>query len=125
MELDFTKLSTKPKSRLANVFKWLALLFLVASTICFIGSIVFAYLDQIALTPENTPNDESVYLNLSYMLDELIWGVIGLGFYSAVLWFLSQVLEKVDQIVWLNASIDDRRWILEQRSKKIKNAKNQ
>jgi len=124
MEPDFSKLSAKPSWWMLRYLKIAAILFLVLSAVSFVGSVLFGFIDSIALNdPVN--EEDSISLNLSYMFDELAWASIGLGFYAAVLWFLSQIMEKVDQIVWLNASNEDRMWIYNRRVKKKSNVKNQ
>jgi len=46
------------------------------------------------------------------------WGSIGIVFYAAVFWMLSLAVDKIDQLVWLNASDEDREEILAKRKKK-------
>ena len=48
-----------------------------------------------------------------------------LAFYAGILWLISLIVDKVDQIVWLNATEQDRLNIYNQRQKKKnKNDKN-
>jgi len=44
--------------------------------------------------------------------------VLMVAFYAGILWLISLILDKVDQLVWLNASEEDRHHIFNQRQKK-------
>ena len=114
---NMTSLADKPIWRGVKILKWSAIALFVLAVIFFIASIIFGYVDSLILTDEALSEEDSVAINLSYMLDELAWAAVGLGFYAAVLWFLSQILEKVDQLVWLNADEHDRAWLLKTRKK--------
>ena len=126
MNADLSKLSARPQNNSVRILFLIAILFVVLTGACLIGSIALEYFDSIALNGDDADTESSVYINLSYLADELAWVTIGLGFYAAVLWFLAAIVDRVDQIVWLNASDEDRVWIHDQRmKKKEKNAQNQ
>ena len=114
------KLSDRPKWWLPKFMKWIAVLTAVLALIMWIGSLAMEAIDTIALNG-SASEEESDALNLSYMTDEVLWGALGILFYAAVFWLLSLAVDKIDQLVWLNASDEDREEILAKRKKK-KNA---
>lgn len=120
VELSRYSLSDLPKWWGVRALRWFAIGLIVFSALSFLGTAITGYIDSIALHGISETN--SVYLNLSHMMDELAWAALSLGFYAAVLWFLSEIVAKVDQLVWLNATDEDRAEILKKRTKK--NAKN-
>jgi len=115
------KLTDRPKWWLTHLMKWVAVVTALLATVMWLGSFVLQALDIIALNGSREEED-SVAINLSYMADEIMWGAIGILFYASVFWMLSLAVDKIDQLVWLNASDEDREEILAKRKKK--NAKN-
>ncbi len=111
------KLSDRPKWWLPKLMKWVAILATTLSVIMWIGSMALEAVDTYALNGAVSDGD-SVALNLSYMADEVLWGAIGILFYAVVLWMISLAVDKIDQLVWLNASDEDRAEILAKRKKK-------
>lgn len=111
------KLSDRPKWWLPKLMKWVAILGTALSVIMWVGSMALEALDTYALNGSDSGED-SVVMNLSYMADEILWGAIGILFYAVVLWMLSLAVDKIDQLVWLNASNEDREEILAKRKKK-------
>jgi len=116
------KLSDRPSWWLPKLMKWAAILSAVIALLMFVGSFTLEALDTYALS-EAVEGEDSVVMNLSYIADEALWAALGILFYAAVFWMLSLAVDKIDQLVWLNASDDDRAEILAKRKKK--NAKNQ
>lgn len=116
------KLSDRPNWWLPRLMKWFAILTAGLALIMWLGSFVLEAFDIMALNGGSNEED-SVVLDLSYLADEVMWGAIGVLFYASVFWMLSLAVDKIDQLVWLNASDEDREEILAKRKKK--NAKNQ
>ena len=111
------KLSDRPKWWLPKLMKWVAIASTVFGIIMFIGSMVLEGIDTYALSGGEY-DEESIALSLSYFAEEALWGSIGIVFYAAVFWMLSLAVDKIDQLVWLNASDEDREEILAKRKKK-------
>ena len=97
--------------------KWVAIGSAVFGIVMFIGSMVLEALDTYALNG-SADSEETIALSLSYIADEAFWGSIGILFYASVFWMLSLAVDKIDQLVWLNASDEDREDILAKRKKK-------
>jgi len=97
--------------------KWVAVVTALLAAVMWLGSFVLEAFDTMALSGSSEAED-SVALNLSYMADEVMWGAIGILFYATVFWILSIAVDKIDQLVWLNASDEDREEILAKRKKK-------
>jgi len=116
------KLSDRPSWWLPRLMKWVAVLSAAIALLMFVGSFILEALDSYALG-QTVDGEDSVVLNLSYIADEALWGSLGILFYAVVFWMLSLAVDKIDQLVWLNASDEDREEILAKRKKK--NAKNQ
>ena len=115
------KLSDRPKWWLPRLMKWIAISTALLALIMWLGSMALEAFDTMALNGGQSEEDSAV-LNLSYMADEVLWGAIGILFYASVFWMFSLAVDKLDQIVWLNASNVDREEIIARRRKK--NAKN-
>lgn len=115
------KLSDRPNWWLPKLMKWAALLSAAFALLMFVGSFILEAIDNYALSG-SVDSEDSVVLNLSYIADEALWGALGILFYAAVFWMLSLAVDKLDQLVWLNASNEDREEIIAKRRKK--NAKN-
>jgi len=111
------KLSDRPKWWLPKLMKWVAIASAVFGVVMFIGSMVLEALDTYALS-DIEDGEESIALSLSYIADEALWGSIGILFYAAIFWMLSLAVDKIDQLVWLNATDADREDILAKRKKK-------
>lgn len=110
----------RPKWWGVKVLRFVAIALLVCSAVFFLVSAGTGFLHNVALG--SVDDGETVYLNVSYMTDELAWAALSVGFYATVLWFLSEIMDKVDQLVWLAATDEDRAKIIKKRKKK--NAKN-
>jgi len=52
------------------------------------------------------------------LLMSIAYYVLSVAFYAGILWLISLILDKVDQLVWLAASKEDRLHIYNQRHKK-------
>ena len=110
-------LADRPKWWLPRVMKWVSVLTAVLAFMMWIGSMILEALDVYALNPDANEED-SVALDLSYFADEIMWGAIAILFYAAVFWMVSLAVDKIDQLVWLNASDEDRDFILQKRTRK-------
>lgn len=115
------RLSDRPKWWLPQLMKCMAILSAIVAVIMFLGSLFLEAFGTYTLR-EAADDKDFVAINLSYMADEVLWGSLGVLFYTAVFWMLSLAVDKIDQLVWLNATDEDREEILAKRKKK--NAKN-
>jgi len=115
-------LADRPKWWVPKIMKWLSIFGVVIAILMWVAStITYNFYDRIALDGGNSDSSE-VYLDIGAFASEAAWASIGLLFYVVVFWFLSLAIDKLDQLVWLNASDEDREVILTKR--KNKNAKN-
>ena len=60
----------------------------------------------------------SGWTHLPYHVENVLWSMIVILFCVAFIFILSLALDKIDQLVWLNASDEDREEILAKRKKK-------
>lgn len=120
--LDLSTLASRPPWRVVKIFRWLAILTAVLTLLGFIMSGIL-YLQVMALNSaqENTDTENAVSLDIADFLIEAAWSGLGLLFYAVVFWMLALVADKLDQLVWLKASEQDKLHIYNQRQKK-KNA---
>lgn len=109
-------LKDRPKWWLPKLMKWVAILGTALSIIIWVVSMALEALDTYALNG-SASGEGSVVMNFSYMADEILWGAIGILFYAAVLWMLSLAVDKIDQLVWLKASDEDREFLLRKKKK--------
>lgn len=116
-ETQIYKLSDRPKWWAVRVFKVLSLFTAAFALIALIVIFVFTtfeVFDVMALSGAEESGSELIL----YFLDEAVWLSLGLLFYALIFWFLSLAIDKLDQLVWLNASQEDRSEILQKRKKK-------
>ena len=114
-------LADRPKWWLPKLMKWVSVITAVLALVMWVGSLILESLDAYALNSAANEED-SVALNFSYLADEVMWGAIAILFYAVVFWMLAVAVDKLDQLVWLNATDADRDFILQKRNRK--NAKN-
>jgi len=114
-------LADRPKWWLPKLMKWVSVITAVLALVMWVGSLILESLDVYALNSAANEED-SVALNFSYLADEVMWGAIAILFYAVVFWMLAVAVDKLDQLVWLNATDADRDFILQKRNRK--NAKN-
>ena len=119
------KLSDRPTWRMPRLLARVARLLLVASVIAMIIGYVWGYFIYEA-TADIEGGEALIAMmgsNAGEMLMTLGFYALNIAFYAGMLWFVSLIVDKLDQLVWLNATDADRSEILQKRNKK--NAKNQ
>jgi len=89
-------MNTTLKYTLADRPKWWLPLIL------WLGSML---LEWIAVKALNGSEGGEAYLDVAYMADEAVLTTIGILFYAGIFWLVSLAVDKVDQLVWLNASV--------------------
>jgi len=120
------KLSDRPKWWLPRLFKWLAI---ICAAIGFITWLISAWLysmvsfDTVALSEGGDELQETFTEMSASFLEEASSLLFDTLFIVAFLWLLAIAVDKLDQLVWLNATNEDRSAIIHKRKKK-KNAKN-
>ena len=114
-------LADRPKWWLPRVMKWLAILAFVIGGVFIIFGLIAGYF-YMEIPSEDESVKEALYGALSTTFENSGYYLILTGFYGLILWLASKAVDKVDQLVWLNASDEDRDFILKKR--KRKNAKN-
>lgn len=118
-------LSDRPKWWLPRLFKWLAILSAVVGLVMWVAS-AWLYsmvsIDVLALDGAEEEIETSFLEMTAGFLEEASILLIEILFVVAFLWLLAIAVDKIDQLVWLNASDEDREDILAKRKKK--NAKN-
>lgn len=97
------------------MMKWVTLLSVLFALILWLGSML---LEWIAVKALNGSEGGEAYLDVAYMADEAVLTTIGILFYAGIFWLVSLAVDKVDQLVWLNASDEDRGFILQKRNRK-------
>lgn len=112
---ELFKLSDRPKWWVPRVLMWVTFLGLFLSGIFLIASSAFGLIDTMAL---NGTGD--VTLSLWSFAEEALWTAIALSSYAFIFWLLSLAVDKIDQLVWLNASDEDRAEIIQKRARKRK-----
>jgi len=112
-------LADRPKWWLPRVMKWLTILSVLFALILWLSSMLLEVFMVAAL---NGDEGSEAFTELVYFTDEAALAALGVLFYAGIFWLVSLAVDKVDQLVWLNASDEDRDFILQKR--KRKNAKN-
>lgn len=114
------KLSDKPTWWVPRFMKWAALIAAVFTVLFFVISLVIASFEVFDVMALGASEGEgfSLVVSLADMASESAWAAIGMLFYAVVFWILALAVDKIDQLVWLNASNEDREEILSKRKKK-------
>jgi len=114
-------LADRPKWWLPTFFKIVGLAIAVIGLIAYFASLsLFASAE--ALYGDSDDWDDSREVMLGSIMDDTASLAVEALFALAFLWLLAIGLDKLDQLVWLNATDQDREDILAKRKKK--NAKN-
>lgn len=111
------KLSDRPKWWLPRLFKFLGLAVAAIGILSYLASLSF-YASADALHGESEEWQESREVLLGSLMEDTATLAIDALFALAFLWLLAIGLDKLDQLVWLNASDEDREDILAKRKKK-------
>ncbi len=121
--LDLSTLESRPSW---YVVKWLKVLSFVIFAFSFLMialGLIAGYL-YMSIPAEEESALEAFYGAVSGTLENAGYYGISIGFYALILWLVSQGVDRIDQLVWLNADETDRAYLYNSRKKK-KNAKNQ
>ena len=116
------KLSDRPKWWLPRLFKIIGLIVAVIGIVSYLASLSF-YASAEALHGDSDEWGESREVLFGSLLEDTAVLALEAIFALAFLWLLAIGLDKLDQLVWLNATDEDREEIFAKRKKK--NAKNQ
>lgn len=116
------KLSDRPKWWLPKLFRWLAVIFGGLAAVSYLSSLwIYWMLDNAVSITDETGEDAGE--SFAGLLTEGSSTLVDVLFYIVFFWVISIAVDKLDQLVWLNASDEDRSEITQKRKKK-KNAKN-
>ena len=117
------KLSDRPKWWLPRLFKWLAI---ISAGIGLVTWLMSAWLysmvsfDSAALSEGGEELQETFLEMSANFLEEASTLLFDTVFIVAFLWLLAIAVDKLDQLVWLNATVEDRAEIIQKRKKKKK-----
>lgn len=110
------KLEDRPKLRLVAWLKWLSIVAFVVAVIMMVAGLFFGYLS--AQSPFEDETTSNIFLeSTASLLESFGYFLISFGFYGLMLWLASKAVDFLDQLVWLNATDEDRRKIISQRTK--------
>ena len=125
IETKTYKLSDRPVWRFPRLLALIARWLLILSVLMMVGGYVWAYFiyDAAAQIEGGGALMAAMGGNPGDMFMALGFYILSVAFYAGILWFVSLIVDKVDQLIWLAATHDDRIEILQKRSRK--NAKNQ
>ena len=122
-EVKSYKLSNRPKWWLPKLFKWLAI---ISAGIGLITWLISTWLysmvtfDVAALSEGDEELQETFAEMSAGFLEEASTLLFDTLFIVAFLWLLAIAVDKLDQLVWLNATNEDRSEIIQKRKKKKK-----
>ena len=124
-EIRTYKLSDRPKWWLPRLFKWLAVLSAGIALITWLLSIwLYSTVFDVMALNGSSEELQSTFTEMSAgVLEETSTLFFETIFIIGFLWLLAIGVDKLDQLVWLNATDEDRFEIIQKRKKK-KNAKN-
>ena len=115
------KLADRPKWWLPTFFKVVVIALGLMGLIAYFASLLL-YAQAETLYGDSDEWDESREVLMGGVMDDTASLALEAIFVVAFLWLLAIGLDKLDQLVWLNATDQDREEILAKRKKK--NAKN-
>ena len=113
-----TRLSLKdrPPLKIVSWLKWLAIIAFISAFIFIIAGLITGYF-YMEIPSEDETATEALLGALSTTFENFGYYLISTGFYGLVLWLASNAVDRLDQLVWLSASDEDRREIISQRVK--------
>ena len=111
------KLSDRPKWWLPRLFKFVGIAVALLGLVSYLASLML-YSSAYALHGDSEEWQESREVLLGSLMEDTATLAIEALFALAFLWLLAIGLDKLDQLVWLNASDEDREDILAKRKKK-------
>lgn len=115
-QLSELKLEDRPKLKLATWFKWLAIIAFALAVLLIILGLLLGYF-YIEFSVGDETRSGSILGAVVQVLESLGYYMISLGFYGLMLWLAAKAVDYLDQLVWLNATDEDRRKIISQRTK--------
>lgn len=110
------KLEDRPKLTLERWFKWLAIISFTLAVLIFVSGFSIGFSSALGPVDGQTTNN-LVLRVVSRVLENLGYFMVSVGFYGLMLWLASKAIDYLDQLVWLNATDEDRRKIISQRTK--------
>jgi len=110
-------LSDRPPLRMVSWLKWLAIAAFVLAIVFIIAGLIAGYM-YMEIPSEDESALEALYGALSTTLENAGYYLISTGFFGLILWMASIAVDRLDQLVWLNASDEDRAEIIAKRKKK-------
>ena len=116
-KLDLSTLTSRPPWRVVKIIRWLAIGCVVLSIVLGLVAAVLGYMDSSVLGTHDETSASAI-LPLGELASELAWEVIAFAIYAFFLWLIALGVDKIDQLVWLKASEEDRLHIYNQRHKK-------
>ncbi len=116
------KLSDRPPWWLVKVLKVISVLSAVVAVFTGLIALVFSwYAESFNAAQEEASNGaDNVSLYFVDFLYEAAAAAVGLLFYTVIFWLLALAVDKLDQLVWLSATDEDRSEIIQKRKKKKK-----
>jgi hypothetical protein len=120
--IDLSTLASRPPLKFPRLLAIAArMLFSLSITLMFIG---YFWANYIYRTSEDLKDIEGAEIltammgNPGELLMSIGYYVLNIAFFAGILWLISLIVDKVDQLVWLNSSEEDRLHIYNQRQKK-------
>ena len=119
--MSLASLSLRPKWKTPRFILYTAIVSFILCCLFWFGSELFFEMGEATLGPGE--EDDEMWLHyLSYACDDI---AIGTGYLSMTLlgcWVMALGVDKLDQLVWLAASDDDRQEIIDNHQKNENNA---
>ena len=114
--LNLTTLEARPPWHVVRWLKRLTIVVFIIAVLMIIFGLIAGHLYMQIPSDEESPL-ETFYGALSTTLEDAGYYGISIGFYALILWLVSYGVDKIDQLVWLNANQTDREYIYKQRVK--------
>ena len=119
---DLSKLTSRPPLKFPKILAIAArMLFSLSIAMMLIGYFWASYIYRTSEDLKGIEGAEALTAmmgNPGDLLMSIAYYVLSVAFYAGILWLISLILDKVDQLVWLAASKEDRLHIYNQRHKK-------
>jgi len=119
--IDLSTLDSRPPWRVVGWLKKLTIIVFVLAVLMIIFGLIAGYFYMQIPSDEETPLEAFYGAVLSTLENAGYYG-IAIGFYALIMWLASQAVDRIDQLVWLNADETDRLYIYNKRMRN--NAKN-
>ncbi len=116
-KLDLSILASRPSWRIPKFFKWAAIIAIVISIAVMLVSV---WCSHWYLTLPEGDTQEMFANAMAENTSDISYFSAWLGFVALMSWLMAIIADRLDQLVWLNASEEDRLHIYNQRQKKKK-----